>query len=45
LDEIVFYRHATPDDAESLTSLRLEFLAEVSGADAADANLRAAILA
>jgi GNAT superfamily N-acetyltransferase len=40
---IICYRRATPDDVGSLTTLRLAFLAEISGANASDPALHAAI--
>ena len=39
MDAIIYYRRATAEDIESLTNLRLAFLAEVSGASASDPAL------
>jgi GNAT superfamily N-acetyltransferase len=43
MDPIIYYRRATLDDIKALTTLRLAFLAEISGAIASDDALRAAI--
>jgi GNAT superfamily N-acetyltransferase len=40
MQPICFYRRATPEDVDPLTTLRLAFLAEVSGASDSDPILR-----
>jgi GNAT superfamily N-acetyltransferase len=43
MDSVIYYRRATADDLEILITLRLAFLAELSGANPADSALRSAI--
>jgi ribosomal protein S18 acetylase RimI-like enzyme len=43
MDNVIYYRRATAQDIEILTTLRLAFLAELSGADPSDGTLRSSI--
>jgi GNAT superfamily N-acetyltransferase len=43
MDPVTYYRRATGEDVETLITLRLAFLAELSGAKPADLDLRSAI--